>query len=258
MPAELTTWKTGDVSVRLQKAGSGPRLLFLHGAAGLPPWGPFFEKMAARFEVWALEHPGFGNSDDHPRLRTVADVALYYLDVLEALGGAPVHVVGHSLGGWIAAEAAIRNSALMSSLTLIAPAGVRRKGVPMGDNFIWSPEETVRNLYHDAAFAEAVLAKTPTEEETDLALANRFAAAKLAWDPRWFSPALSRWLHRIKTRTLLVWGENDKLLPAAYADVWAEGVPNLSRAMIPQCGHLPHVEKAEDASRIVLDFLDGR
>jgi pimeloyl-ACP methyl ester carboxylesterase len=258
MPAELTTWKTGDVNVRMLKAGSGPRLLFLHGAAGLPPWNSFFDELAKRFEVFALEHPGFGKSDDPPRLRTVSDMAMYYLDVLEAMDGAPVHVVGHSLGGWIAAEAAIRNSSLMSSLTLIAPAGVRRKGFPMGDNFIWSPEETVRNLYHDASVAEAVLANTPSEEDVELALVNRYAAAKLAWEPRWFSPALARWLRRIKARTLMVWGENDKLLPAAYAEVWAEGVPNLKRAMISQCGHLPHVEKAADVSRIVLDFLDGR
>jgi pimeloyl-ACP methyl ester carboxylesterase len=258
MPAQMTTWKTGDVNVRLFRAGSGIKLVFLHGAAGLQASGPFFETLARQYDVMAFEHPGFGKSDNPASIRNMADMAMYYLDVLDALDGAPCHLIGHSLGGWIAAEVAVRNSSRLASLTLLAPAGVRLKGVPIGDNFIWSPEETVRNLYHDASLAESVLAKTPSEEDAALALVNRYMAAKLAWEPRWFNPALARWLHRIKIPTLLMWGENDKLLPAAYASVWADHIPQLTRALIPHCGHLPHVEKADEVSRVILGFLNGR
>ncbi|MFL5046604.1 MAG: alpha/beta fold hydrolase, partial [Xanthobacteraceae bacterium] len=182
----------------------------------------------------------------------------YYLDFLDELGAQRVHLVGHSLGGWIAAELAVRNCARLATLTLIAPAGIRVKGVPMGDNFIWSPEETARNLFYDQSFAEKMLAQVPSEEEADRALTNRFMAAKLGWEPRWFNPSLERWLHRIKVPTLVLWGADDKFLPSRYAELWGERVPGAKVELIPRCGHLPHIEKAEMTADKILGFLGGR
>lgn len=247
-----------DIAVRMRHAGAGDMLLFLHGSAGLPAWSPFFDALAGRFEVLMPEHPGFGLSDHPPWIRNTADMAMYYLDFLDELGAHRVHLVGHSLGGWIAAELAVRNCTRLASLTLIAPAGLRVKGTPCGDNFIWGPEELQRNLYHDQSFAEAVLAKEPTPDEQDQALTNRFMAAKLGWEPRWYSPSLERWLHRIGVPSLVVWGQEDKLMPAAYAEVWQRGVPKVQVEIIPDCGHLPQVEKADEAARRVLEFLDWR
>ncbi len=132
------------------------------------------------------------------------------------------------------------------------------KGVPIGDNFIWSPEETVRNLYHDQSLAEQILARTPNEEEAELVLKNRFMAAKLGWEPRWFNPALERWLHRLQVPTLVLWGENDKLLPSRYAALWGERVPDARIELIPQCGHLPHIEKADLAARKIGEFIASK
>jgi pimeloyl-ACP methyl ester carboxylesterase len=258
MPAQEYNHNTRDVNVRLLRAGHGSTLIFLHGAGGFPGWIAFLETLSARFDVLAPEHPGFGNSENPALIRNVSDMAMYYLDFLDALGAKEVHLVGHSLGGWIAAELAVRNSTRLASLALIAPAGIRVKGVPVGDNFIWSPEETVRNLYHDQSLAEQILARTPTEEEAELALKNRFMAAKLGWEPRWFNPALERWLHRLQVPTLVLWGENDKLLPSRYAALWGERVPDVKIEVIPQCGHLPHIEKADLTARKISEFIAGK
>ena len=258
MPAQEQRHDVADIGVRMLRAGAGPRLLFLHGAAGIPPWNGFFEKLAACYDVLMPEHPGFGTDTHAAKIRNVADLAMYYLDFLDGLDGGPVHLIGHSLGGWTAAEIAVRNCSRLASLTLIAPAGVRVKGVPMGDNFIWSPEELARNLYYDQSFAERLLSRTPSEEEADQLLTNRFMAARLGWEPRWFNPSLERWLHRIRVPSLLVWGENDKLLPSAYATKWRERVPRLEVAILDACGHLPHVEKPDAAADTVLAFLKGR
>lgn len=246
-----------DIAVRLSRDGRGEPLLFLHGAAGLPVWLPFFEKLATRYDMLVPEHPGFGASDNPAWIRNVADLAMYYLDFLDGLGVAKVHLIGHSLGGWVAAELAVRNATQLASLTLLAPAGIRVKGIPCGDNFIWSPEEAARNRFYDQSFAEAILAHAPTEEEADLQLTNRFMAAKFGWEPRWFNPALERWLHRIRVRTLVLWGEGDKIFPSAYAKVWREQVPDVRVEIIPKCGHLPHVEQADVIAQKVLGFLDG-
>jgi pimeloyl-ACP methyl ester carboxylesterase len=258
MPLTERKHPVRDIAVRMLRGGTGAPLVFLHGSAGLPPPSPFFDALAAQFDLLVPEHPGYGTSDHPPWIRNTADMAMYYLDFLDELGFPRVHLVGHSLGGWIAAELAVRNCSRLASLTLLAPAGVRVKGVPSGDTFIWSPEELARNLFHDQSLAEKMLAHEPSAEELDRALTNRFMTAKLAWEPRWFSPSLERWLHRISVPTQVLWGREDKVMPAAYAEVWRRELPKAQVDIIPGCGHQPHVEKADLAARQVLDFLDWR
>jgi pimeloyl-ACP methyl ester carboxylesterase len=246
-----------DIAVRMLRDGKGEPLVFLHGAGGFPPWLPFFEKLAERYEVLIPEHPGFGESGNPPWIRNIADLAMYYLDFLDELRAPKVHLIGHSLGGWIAAELAVRNTARLTSLTLLAPAGIRVKGIPSGDNFIWSAEEGERNLFHDPALADAGLSHTPTDEEADVELTNRFMAAKFGWEPRWFNPALERWLHRIDVPALVIWGEQDKLFPSAYAKAWQNRLPDGRVEIIPQCGHQPHIERLDVTATTILRFLDG-
>src|SRR5262249_57720875 len=120
--AERQSVGTSGTRVRVRRAGSGKPVLFLHGAGGWPPWLPFFERVSNRFAVTVPEHPGFGGSDDPHWLRDVPDLAMYYLDLLDSAFAAPVHLIGHSLGGWTAAEMAVRNTRRIASLPLIAPA----------------------------------------------------------------------------------------------------------------------------------------
>src|SRR5262245_17902332 len=124
MAGELSRHKVRDVTVRMRRGGSGPPLLFLHGANGLPLWLPVFDLLAKHFEVLVPEHPGFGASDNPPWMRNVGDLAMYYLDFIDTLTPHHVHVVGQSLGGWAAAEVAVRNCSRIASLSLLAPAGI--------------------------------------------------------------------------------------------------------------------------------------
>src|SRR5262249_11487994 len=195
-------------------------------------------------------------SDNPAWLRNVADLAMYYLDLLDAAYAAPVDVIGHSLGGWIAAEAACRNDHRFRSLTLIAPAGIRVKGIPPGDNFIWSREEAARNQFYDQKFADALLkAVPPSEEEIEQQMQNQLAAVKFGWEPRWFNPDLEKWLHRITVPTHVLWGQEDKLLPSAYAERWRERVAGAQVTMIEACAHRPHLEQAERVADSVLAFI---
>lgn len=257
MPAETTSVKVGDVAIKLHRAGKGQKLLFLHGAAGYATWLPFFDALADGYELLVPEHPGFGGSDDPAFIRNVPDMAMFYLDFLEALEIDHAHLIGHSLGGWISAEILIRDRARFESLTLLAPAGIRVEGVPSGDTFIWAPDEAMRNLFHNQVLAEAALALPQSEEQTDIMLKNRFTATKLGWQPRWFNPDLEKWLHRIKLPSLVLWGDSDKVMPPAYAARWRERLPDTRVVMLEQCGHLPHIEKADNTSRAVREFLKG-
>lgn len=257
MPAQATTVKIRDATIKIHRAGAGQKILFLHGAGGLAQWLPFFDALADGYELLVPEHPGFGASDDPPWIRNVPDMAMFYLELLEAMEIKNAHLIGHSLGGWIASEILVRDRSRFESLTLLAPAGIRVEGVPSGDTFIWAPDEAVRNLFHDQKFAERLLALPLTEEQSDIQLKNRFTAAKLGWQPRWFNPDLERWLHRIKLPSLILWGDDDKVMPPAYAALWKERLPDARLVMIEQCGHLPQVEKSDLVGRHVREFLKG-
>lgn len=256
MPAQQKNHKVRGINVRMLTGGSGPTLLFLHGANGLPQWLPFFEQLSAKCHVMIPEHPGFGASDNPDSIRNIADLAIYYLDLLDGLKDERVHLVGQSLGGWIAAEVAARNCTSLASLTLLAPAGLRVKGVPSGDNFIWDPEESVRNLYHDQSIADRLLATSLSPEDADLALNNRYATAKFGWEPRWYNPGLHGWLHRVSVPSLVVWGENDKLFPVRYAARWGELLPKATVEILPACGHVPAVEKPDVTAQKILSLVE--
>src|ERR1700745_91740 len=137
-PPEPETLVTRGTRVRVRRAGSGRPVLFLHGAGGWPAWLPFFERLAQKFAVTVPEHPGFGGSDDPQWLRGVPDLAMYYLALLDHAFAAPTHVIGHSLGGWTAAEAAVRNSRRIASLTLLFSARYPAKTHSPRRTFHWA------------------------------------------------------------------------------------------------------------------------
>lgn len=257
MASHSETFETVDgCRIRVMRKGQGEPLLFLHGASGAPAWAPFMEALSQHFDVIVPEHPGFGRSDDPEWLDGMEDLAFFYLDVIEHLGLGPVHLVGTSLGGWAAAEMAVRDPGAMRTLTLVAPAGVNVPGVPRGDLFMWSPEETAKKLFHDPAWA-ARMPQPANDDETMIALKNRMTTAKLGWSPRMHNPNLPKWLHRVKAPTLILWGDDDRLLPAAFGEAYAQMIPHATLQIISACGHLPHVEKQEEFTERTLAFIKG-
>jgi pimeloyl-ACP methyl ester carboxylesterase len=244
--------------IRLMRGGNGAPLLFLHGGGGVGIWLPSMARLAKRFDVIAPEHPGFGASDTPPWLDTVADLANFYLEFLDHFDLRGVHIVGSSLGGWIAAELAVRNASRLASLTLIGSAGIHVDGVPQVDTFLSNEEQRVRDLFYDADLAEAVIASGERPEMQDAALKNRTITARLSWQPRAHDPNLRKWLHRIRLPTLLIWGAEDRLFPPAYAEAFRGLIPGANVVVLPQCGHLPQVEQGDAFAEALESFLGAK
>ena len=244
--------------LNLRRGGSGEPLLYLHGASGAPAVLPFMEKLAQRFDMLVPEHPGFGASDEPGWLENMHDLAYFYLDVLESLELRGLHLVGSSLGGWLALEMAVRDASRLKSLLLVGPAGISVPGVKPGDVFLWSPEELTRNLFFDPALAEKMLAQPMTPELLDVSLKNRHTVARLGWEPRMHDPFLRKWLHRVNVPVKIVWGEADKILPVAYAGEFKKLMPAAEVEIIPRCGHLPQAERPEEFCDIVMRFAGKR
>jgi pimeloyl-ACP methyl ester carboxylesterase len=234
-------------TLRLLEAGSGPPLLYLHGAGGLSPY-KLLDRLSRHYRVLAPEHPGFGRVPGLPQwLSAVSDLAYFYLDALAALGLDGVHLVGHSLGGWTAAEIAIRNTARLKSLVLLAPAGAPPDPAPYGDIFLWTPEEHARNSFFDQALAEERI-RALADIDLDVALQNRAAAARLAWSPRLHNPQLPHWLHRIDVQTLIVWGEEDRICPFALHRGFLDNIPGARLECLPRTGHALHTERWDEVA----------
>jgi pimeloyl-ACP methyl ester carboxylesterase len=252
-----STLRVADCAVSVKRAGQGPALLYLHGGNGAARWLPFMAQLAKRFDVIVPEHPGFGRSEMPEWLDTIGDLAFFYLDFIRKLGLERVHLVGGSMGGWIAAELAVRSTRDLASLTLIGPVGIHLKGVPKADIFLWSHEQLTRNLFADPAFAEIILSMPVSEEEQDQRLKNALAVAKLGWQPRLYNPHLAKWLHRIDVPTLICWGDSDKVVPPAYGPAFRDLIPGSRLEVFERCGHLPHMECAEDFVRVLTGFIEG-
>src|SRR5712691_2549586 len=189
--------------VQLMRGGSGAPMLFLHGGGGMGIWLPCMARLAKKFDVIAPEHPGFGESDTPEWLDTIGDLTNFYLEFLDRLDLRGVHLIGSSLGGWIAAELAVRNASRLASLTLVGAAGIYVEDVPQVDPFLNTEEQRLRDLFYDQELAEAVVASSERSELQNAALKNLATTAKLAWQPRNHDPHLRKWLHRIKLPTLL-------------------------------------------------------
>jgi pimeloyl-ACP methyl ester carboxylesterase len=238
-----------------REAGTGATVVFLHSVAGAS-WDPLLDALSAGYRVLAPEHPGFGRAVIPDWMMSVGDVAFCYLDVLQALDLRDVHLVGHGLGGWIAAEIAIRSSERLASLALLAPAGVESPEAPFDDIFAWTAEEFARRHFHDRKLAQD-WQQAQARLDIDVVLQNRTALARLAWNPRMHSPQLPYWLHRIDVPTLLVWGEDDQVVPFACHAPFKRAVRQADLIALPQSGHALPIERAREIAPRLARFFHG-
>ena len=256
MIAPSTKWSRSTQTVEgtqisVMRGGAGSPLLMLHGNEAFETWLPFMDELATRFEVIVPDHPGFGRSDTPLWLDTIGDLAYFYRAFIESLELRNVVLTGHDLGGWIASELALRDRRDLRSLVLIAPAGLPlvADGV---DPFMCSPAELRRASYVDERRAPEL-----TDDLVAQQPKNNLMTARLAWQPRFYDPQLAKWLHRLRLPTLVVWGAGDAIFPVQQAATFAAAIPNAQTVVIPDAGHLPHVEAPHVFTQAVNRFVKG-
>jgi len=236
------------------EGGGAQPLVFLHGAGGHTGWMAFLEELSQRFAVYAPEHPGFGQSDDPPWLDGVGDLAYFYLDFLKALGLERVHLVGTSLGGWIAAEMAVRDTARLASLTLVGAVGITAQGETIPDIFRMPVEENLRRFYADQERAARRVGDV-AKADMRLVAKNQATVTRLAYRPRFYNPDLSKWLHRVDVPTLLIWGAEDGLVPPKFGEAYRSLLPGAKLTVLPAAGHAPFDEQREAFLAAFSEFI---
>jgi len=248
----------GGITVPLLVGGRGDPLLVLHGAGGSRGWRRWMAAVAERFTIYAPTHPGFGQADAADWMEGIDDLARFHLWLLDELGLARAHVLGHSIGGWAAAEMATMSPRAIDRLVLVAPAGLKPEEGEILDVFFHTPAEVLARMVHDPAsipeWAE-LYGHPPSADEIEIATRNREMTARLTWKPYMFNPRLARFLPRVTAPTLIVWGREDRVIPAICGAQYRRALPAATLSVLPRCGHLPPVEHPEAFAGLVLDFL---
>jgi pimeloyl-ACP methyl ester carboxylesterase len=264
---DVTTRKltVRGIEITLHRAGSGEPLLYLHSAsAEATLWGDAFERLAQRYDVVVPVHPGFPGSGGLEHIRTIGDLVLHEVDLLDALRIRQAHVVGSSLGGWLAAELGSLYPERVGSLVLVGAAGLWIEAAPIAEVFGVLPGQLAERLFYDQHHPVAQMLHaagdsafdTPPPEDVLLAFhQSTEATARVAWNPYFHNPALERRLDRISAPTLVLWGSEDQLIPRAHAERYRDRIAGAVLRTIPQCGHLPVLEQPVAFADAVIDFL---
>jgi pimeloyl-ACP methyl ester carboxylesterase len=246
--------------VRVLEAGSGAPLVFMHGAGGLFPENPFLDRLATRYHVFAPEFPAYGESTGEELLEDMLDFTLHGWDVVSALGLSKPSLMGHSMGGMIAAEMASIAPNDVAKLVLVCSAGLWIEKSPIPDIFSFLPHEYAQYLFHDRAQGEALLTagldlKNPEAlKEFYIGNSKRMSMAGKILFPI-PNRRLSKRLYRLTAPTLVVWGKSDKLIPPVYADQFKKLIPHAEVSLIEQAGHMVPYEQPEAFVNAVTRFL---
>jgi pimeloyl-ACP methyl ester carboxylesterase len=250
------------VTLQVYRGGQGPTLLVLHDCEVMTEWQPYHAALARQFTVLAPSHPGFGASDRPEGIDSIDDLAYLYLDFVAGLGPHPVDILGLGMGGWVAAEMAVRCSHSLRRLVLADPVGIKVSGrteVDIVETFILSREQLLEVGWHDPALgAERMkLPGAPGLADDDLLtlIRNREAAVRLSWKPFMHNPALRRRLHRIAVPTLVLWGESDRIVRSDYGRAFQQAIPGAQFQLIAAAGHYPYLERPDAFVAAVKAFL---
>jgi pimeloyl-ACP methyl ester carboxylesterase len=242
--------KAGRARIRVYEGGAGSPVLYLHGTQGLLPNDGFLQALARRFRVHAPCLPGYEDSEDDGHLRDMLDFTLLGLDVMDALGLSRPLLVGHSLGGMIAAEMAAVAANDVDRLALIAPHALWLDALPVPDLFAALPFDLPGLLFHDTALGT----RHPTDgldledpkflEAFMITRARRLGTAGkilFAIPDRGFADRA----YRVKARTQIIWGKEDRVMPPAYGEALQRLLPGSRLVTIADAGHMVTHEQPE-------------
>jgi pimeloyl-ACP methyl ester carboxylesterase len=241
MSMSISVVDAAGIPIRVYREGDGPSVALLHGIDGLDGLLPFAHELSRFAHVIAPEIPGFGGSERPSWIRSIRDVAsLFHGLLLSTLAGKASIVVGHCLGGWIAAEYAATHPERVSGLGLISSFGFHWPTSSTTDVFVLSAERLLETAYSDQNAAP-----DPPDETSIDYIRMREALAQYGWSPRLFDPTLLDRLSRFESRTALLWGSADVITPREHGQLVRDALSNSSLRVLPNIGHNPHREALE-------------
>ena len=250
-----TVIELAGVKLHLARAGSGRPVVVLHHDIGSPDRLPFYDELASHFDVLIPHHPGYGKSERPQWLRNVRDVAVIYQWLLSDLGLERASLLGLGFGGWIAAEMATMAPREFHRLVLVGAMGLKPPDGDILDQAIISYLDYARAGFHDQDAFTRVYGDVSTDQLVGWDLCREMSF-RIAWKPYMYSQTLPHLLAGVRTPALVIWGDDDKVVPRSAGERYAALLPKARFAMVRAAGHCVEMEQPAEFARLVGGFIE--
>ena len=250
--------KVAQTGLYLLKGGTGHPLLVLHGVEGHEGWLAFHQALAEHATVYAPSHPGYGHTECPSWVSTILHQAVFYHWFLQEAGLRSVDLVGVGIGGWIAAQMAVMCATPLRHLVLVDAAGIHPRQGEVTDIFILPWQEVIEKAFYDPQNApeyQRIYGSAPVVEFGGVREAGRTVSTRMCFRPYMYDAALPGMLGKVRVPTLIVWGEQDQIIPLECARLYQQAIPGATLRAIERCGHWPHLEHPQALAEIVREFV---
>ena len=243
--------------VEFLKNGTGDPVFVFHHSIGSSGWMPFHGMLAAEFETYLPDLPGWGKSERPLWMRSVHDLAHTLNVMLEQLNLDSVSLVGLGIGGWLAAEMATVDPRRIKKMVLVGAPGIQPEEGEILDQMLIAFDEYVLVGFHDESKFDEIFTPNPSDETRALWDYSREMTARIAWKPWMFSRSLPPLLTAVRVPTLLVWGSHDRVVPVSTGQLYERALQNARLEIVQDCGHLVDMEQPQRLAELVTEHLRG-
>jgi pimeloyl-ACP methyl ester carboxylesterase len=247
--------EAAGIKLHVSRAGKGRPVLVLHHETGTLDRLPFYDALAAKFDVLVPHHPGYSRSQRPEWMRHPRDIAVIYRGLLSELKLSNAVLVGLGFGGWIAAEMASMAPADLSRLVLVGAMGIKPPQGDILDLAITGYVDYARAGFHDQKAFDRVYGAEPSVDQLEMWDICREMSFRIAWKPYMYSQTLPHLLGAVRVPSLVVWGDDDKIVPQSAGKRYVEALPNAKMEVVKNSGHCVDMEQPETLAKLIVDFI---
>lgn len=257
------TVEIASVTLHVTRSGGDPQrggrgtLLVLHHDIGTPDRLPFYDALAAQGDVLVPHFPGWGKSQRAEWLRSPRDIGAMMSWLLADLDIGEVSLVGLGYGGWVAAEMASQAPQRFHRLVLVGAHGVKPSEGDILDQAIISYIDYPKAGFHEEAAFARVFGDVSTDQLVAWDIAREMSF-RTAWKPYMYSQTLPHLLGGIRTPALVVWGDDDRIVPISAGQAYTRALRNATMTTIAGAGHFVDMEKPAELAKLVTEFVAAK
>lgn len=246
-------------TIKYLDEGTGDCIVLIHGLGGHSGrWEKVIPELSKSYRVIAPDLPGFGDSDK-PRYGfdySVPSFSEFLNDFMKGLDIRKASIIGSSMGGYIAAYFASEHPEKTQKLVLVSPAGLSRRATPEAMSYmnaVYFPNEenaksALEELFYDkhsvdVEMVEDFVSRMKNDDSKNAYFSSFFNLSR--------NHEFEERLGKIKSPSLIVWGEEDEIIPCEYAEEYVSMIPNSKKEMMTECGHMPFIEKPKEFLKLV-------
>jgi pimeloyl-ACP methyl ester carboxylesterase len=250
-----STMEAAGTKLHVARAGRGRPVVVLHHETGTLDRLPFYDALAAHYDVVVPHHPGYSRSARPDWMRSTRDIAVIYRGLLSELELGDATLVGLGFGGWIAAEMASMAPADLSRLVLVGAMGIKPPHGDILDLAVTGYIDYARAGFHDQKAFDRVYGAEPSVDQLEMWDVCREMSFRIAWKPYMYSQTLPHLLGAVRAPALVVWGDDDRVVPQSAAKRYVEALPQATLHVVNSCGHCVDMEQPETLAKLVTDFI---